>query len=161
MDLKLTGRRALVTGGSRGIGRAIVDALVAEGAIVSTCARGAANLAETVAHAAARGANVYTEAFDVRDVVAYKGWFERSVAHMGGLDIVISNVSTRPTEAGEQMWRDAFDSDLMHHLRLVESALPFLKTGTDPNILFIASIASVLTNLPPGESATQGVYAGP
>ena len=159
MDLKLFGKRALVTGGSRGIGRAIVDALVAEGVSVATCARGAANLDATIASAKAKGVNAYGEAFDVRDGVAFQGWFERSVAHLGGLDIVISNVSTRPTVSGEQMWRDAFESDLMHHLRLADLALPVIKSGVAPNLLFIASIASVLTNVPPGEEAYGAMKA--
>ena len=128
MDLKLAGRRAIITGGSRGIGRAIVDCLVAEGVAIATCARGEANLDETLAHAKSKGVQAYGEAFDVRDGAAFQGWFERSVAKLGGVDIVISNVSTRPTVSGEQMWRDAFESDLLHHLRLADLSLPILKT---------------------------------
>ena len=67
MDLQLKGQRALVTGGSRGIGRAIVEALAAEGAFVSLCARGPEGVNEAVAAARARGGQAYGEAFDVRD----------------------------------------------------------------------------------------------
>ena len=153
MDLGLKGRRALVTGGSRGIGRAIVDALAAEGAHVALCARNDVGVQAAAAAARAQGVQVHAQALDVRDADAMAAWFHASAAALGGLDIVISNVSTRPTERGETMWRDALETDLLHHVRLAELALPVLHAGRDPCLLFIASIASVMTQLPPSEEA--------
>lgn len=153
MDLRLRGRRALITGGSRGIGRAIVEALATEGVDLAICARGASGVQAVVQAASERGVRAYGEAVDVRDGAAMREWFERSVAQLGGLDIVISNVSTRPTEAGEPMWRDALDSDLLHHVRLSELALPHLRRNPGSSLLFIASIASVMSQLPPKEEA--------
>ncbi len=103
--------------------------------------------------------HAYGEAFDVRDAQALRGWFERSVASLGGVDIVISNASTRPTESGEQMWRDGFESDLLHHVRLTELSLPALQGNPDANMVFIASIASVLTMVPPHEQAYGAMKA--
>lgn len=153
MDLGLKGRRALITGGSRGIGRAIVDTLAAEGVDVALCARGEEGVAAAVAAARAHGVRAIGRALDVRDRDAVATWFRESAAELGGLDIVVSNVSTRPSERGEPMWRDALETDLLHHVRLAELALPQLRSGRDPCLLFIASIASVMTQLPPTEEA--------
>ena len=153
MDLNLKGRRALVTGGSRGIGRAIVETLAREGADIALCARGEAGVQEALQAARACGVRATGRALDVRDAAAMSNWFADATQELGGLDLVVSNVSTRPTERGEPMWRDALETDLLHHVRLAELSLPLLKTGRDASLLFIASIASVLTQLPPKEEA--------
>ena len=153
MDLGLKGRRALVTGGSRGIGRAIVQALAAEGVDVALCARSQEGVREAVEAAQALGVQAYGQALDVRDGVRVAEWVQDSVARLGGLDIVVSNVSTRPTQKGDPMWQDALETDLLHHVRLAQLTLPALQAGRDPNLLFVASIASVMTQLPPKEEA--------
>ena len=161
MDLGLTGKRALVTGASRGIGRAIALALAAEGAHVAICARGQAGVTSTVDAIKGSGVNAYGEAFDVRDGNALKNWFEHATAHLGGVDIVVSNVSTRPTGMGIQMWRDGFESDILQHVQLAELALPRMKgePSNGANLLFIASIAASMTNLPPHEEAYGAMKA--
>jgi 3-oxoacyl-[acyl-carrier protein] reductase len=153
MDLQLKGQRALVTGGSRGIGRAIALALAGEGARVALCARGQAGVDEAVAAVRAAGGEAYGEAFDVRDAAALAAFVQRAAAQWGGLDVVVSNVSTRPEAKGEERWRQAFDADLLQHVRLAELAMPLLEGGNHASLVFIASIASVMTQLLPEEVA--------
>jgi 3-oxoacyl-[acyl-carrier protein] reductase len=160
MDLNLKGRRAIVTGGSRGIGLAIVEALAAEGVDVALCARGADGVEAATQLAKSHGVRAFGAAVDLRDSAAVNAWFSGAVQDLGGLDILVSNVSTRPSAGGDALWRDALEADLLQHVRLSEMALPELRKGQGANIVFIASIASVLTQLPPTELAYGAMKAG-
>lgn len=159
MDLGLKGKRAIVTGGSKGIGRAIVDALVADGAHVSICGRTAADLERALDEVRAAGGVIYGEALDVRDADALGAWIARSAEHLGGLDILISNVTTRVYTKGEDMWKDCFDVDFLQHARTVSMCLPHLERAGGGSITIISSIASVLTHLPPGEEGYGAMKA--
>ena len=149
MDLGLAGKRAIVTGGSRGIGQAIVQTLLDEGVAVATCARGADGLNKNIAAWQAEGAAVYGQAVDVTDEEAFSAWFEKAVKQLGGLDIFVSNVSNRIQTKGMERWRDTFDVDMLQHVRASEVALPHLQQGQDAAIVYVASIAAVMTaNMP-------------
>jgi 3-oxoacyl-[acyl-carrier protein] reductase len=160
MDLSLKGKRAIVTGGTRGIGRAIADRLASEGCDVAFCARSQDGVTAAETALKAQGIRAFGTALDVRDSAAFGAWFQGAVTNLGGLDIVVSNVSTRPTMKGEDAWRESFEVDLLQHVRIADAAIPHLKTGTDPSLVFIASIASGLTQLPPGEDAYGAMKAG-
>jgi 3-oxoacyl-[acyl-carrier protein] reductase len=143
MDLGLGGRRAIVTGATRGIGRAIVETLTDEGCHVALCARDRSAVEATVAALAKKGVRVTGQALDVRDGAALKAWIAAAGAELGGLDILVSNVSAMGGLAGDEGWRRYFEIDLMGTVRAVEAAVPMLEKSGAAAIVQIASIAAI------------------
>ncbi|GLY67806.1 SDR family NAD(P)-dependent oxidoreductase [Amycolatopsis taiwanensis] len=142
MDLQLGGRRALVTGGTKGIGRAVVEALAAEGAAVAFCARSEADVRATVAELSASGATVTGHAVDVADGPALTAWVEDTARELGGLDIVVCNVSALAFGTTEEHWRSSFEVDLMHAVRIVDTALPHLERSECGSIITVSSVSA-------------------
>ncbi len=118
MDLQLNGTRVLVTGGTRGIGRAIVEAFLDEGATVGFCARNAEEVAATQEALRDRG-SVTGSVVDVGDADALASWVEESASAFGGLDVVVANVSALAIPDTEENWQASLNVDLMHTVRLV------------------------------------------
>ncbi|MCG8413868.1 MAG: SDR family oxidoreductase [Pseudomonadales bacterium] len=148
MDLGLTGKKAIVTGGSRGIGLAIVQTLLDEGATVATCARGKEALDARLDAWRSDGKTVYGEALDVTNAEAFESWLDSSVESMGGCDIFVSNVFSMLKSQGIERWQEAFEINLLQHIRATEKIVPYLPKGGDSAIVFIASIASVMNSNP-------------
>src|SRR3954451_7568931 len=92
MDLGLKGKKAVVTGGSKGIGRAIADTFANEGADVALCARNAAELDATVAALKGKGVKAFSRALDVADADALKGWISDAGGELRGIDALVCNV---------------------------------------------------------------------
>ena len=144
MDLQLTGRKALITGASRGIGRAIAIELAREGCDLALCARGAEPLE---ALAKELGGTVYTQAVDVSDEQAVAGFVDAAAEELSGLDIVVSNVSAGGLKGPDQ-WRLSFEADLMAFVRMVEAAVPHLERSDAAAIVAIGT-TSAFDTLPP------------
>jgi 3-oxoacyl-[acyl-carrier protein] reductase len=141
MDLGLAGRKVLVTGGTKGIGRAIVETFVAEGAHVALCARNAAEVADTVATLTAAGHTAFGTALDVADGPAVAAWVAASAAALGGIDIVVPNVSALAVAGDEAAWQAGFDTDMMGSVRVVNAAMPWLEQSTAASIVIISSVS--------------------
>jgi 3-oxoacyl-[acyl-carrier protein] reductase len=144
MDLQLNGRKALVTGASRGIGRAIAIELAREGCDLALCARGTEALE---ALAKELGGTVYTQAVDVADEQAVAGFVDTAAEQLSGLDIVISNVSAGGLKGPDQ-WRLSFEADLLAFVRMVEAAVPHLERSDAAAIVAIGT-TSAFDTLPP------------
>ena len=132
MDLGLASKRFLVTGGTRGIGRAIVEGLLAEGATVAYCAR---TVEDPNAIAGATGTAV-----DVGDNEALSSWVGTTADTLGGIDGVVANVSALSISDSPESWRTTFDVDLMGTVGLVDAALPHLLESRG-SIVTIASVS--------------------
>ena len=154
MDLGLKGKRAIVTGGTRGIGRKIIDLLVAEGCDVGLCARDKKQVDEAITALAKSGRKVIGGAVDVTDSDALRGWVTKTAEALGGLDILVPNASALVGSASEADWRLGMEVDILGTVRAVEAALPFLEKSDAPSVVGIASTAAV--NIAGGMRAYTG-----
>lgn len=147
MDLKLTGRRALVTGGTRGLGRAIVGRLVEEGCAVALCARSADVVERTVAELRAAGATAVGAPVDVTDERALARFVDDAARELGGLDLLVANAggaSGGPglSDASAADWRATLDVNVVHAVVAVQAALPHLVASDAASVVIISSISA-------------------
>jgi 3-oxoacyl-[acyl-carrier protein] reductase len=141
MDLGLRGKRAIVTGGTRGIGRAIASLLAAEGCDVAICARNRASIDEVVTALAQHGVRAWGGAVDVADLAAQRRWIDEAVGALGGLDVFVANVSALAQGMDEESWRRGFEIDVMGTVFGIEAALPHLEKSAAGSIVVVGSTA--------------------
>jgi 3-oxoacyl-[acyl-carrier protein] reductase len=144
MDLELNGKRAVITGGTRGLGRAIAARLTAEGVAVSLCARDGDAVGATVR---ALGA-VHAEAVDAADPAALDAYVEHAAGALGGLDLVVANVGGGPggqrlEETTAEDWQATLALNVVHSAELARVATPHLRAAGGGAILMIASISGL------------------
>jgi 3-oxoacyl-[acyl-carrier protein] reductase len=141
MDLGLKGLKALITGGTKGIGRHCAEIFAEEGADVAICARDSAGVTETVQALKAKGVTAFGRGVDVSDKHALKTWVTDSAAALGGIDMIVANVSALAVADDEAAWEAGFAVDMMHSVRLVNAAMPFLEKSKAASITLISSVS--------------------
>ena len=134
MDLQLTGRRAIVTGGSRGIGLAVAAALAAEGCDVAIVSRGKEALDEAAARLAAHGTRIVPLVADTTDDASVRAMVDEVVTTLGGVDILV-NAAAKPASAGAQagasttgddLMREQFETKVLGYLRCARAVAPLM-----------------------------------
>jgi 3-oxoacyl-[acyl-carrier protein] reductase len=143
MAFDFTGRRVVVAGGSRGIGRSIALAFAKAGAAVSVCARGADGIARVRAELAACGRPVHAATCDLGDAGAIAGYIAEAASTLGGIDVLINNASGFGLTNDEAGWAASVSVDLMATVRASEAALPFLKQSSAAAIINTSSISAL------------------
>lgn len=140
--LDFSGRRVLIAGGSKGIGRAMALAFAAAGARVSVCARGEQGLAALRDDAQALGLDVHTATADLAVLDDIGRWLADAAAALGGIDVLVNNATGYGMADDEAGWEASLSVDLMSAVRASRLALPWLQQSNDACILNLASIAA-------------------
>jgi len=165
MDLKLTGKRALVTAASRGLGYATALGLAREGAALVICSRDEARITDAAARIRTEtGARVEALVADVSSSAEAARLVGHAVSALGGLDIVVHNAGGPPAgdflSMTDEQWQKAFDQNLMSLVRLVNAAVPEMKKAGGGRVLTIASssIKQPIPGLVLSNAFRTGVY---
>lgn len=139
--MDFTGKRVIVMGGSRGIGRSIALAFAAAGAAVSICARGPGPLAAAHAEIEALGVTAHSAAIDLADADAVARYVPDAAAALGGLDVLVNNASGFGQTDDEAGWAASLSVDVMAVVRGSHAAIPLMGGGS--SIVNIASISAL------------------
>jgi NAD(P)-dependent dehydrogenase (short-subunit alcohol dehydrogenase family) len=148
MDLGLHGRRALITGGSWGIGFAVAEALAAEGTAIGLIARDAAGLAAAAERLRPRGVPVATAVADVTDTLQLRSAVDDIATALGGLDHLVANTGGTVgrgnlTSAGDGDFTATFALNAGHAAELIRAGLPHLRAAGGGSVVIISSITGM------------------
>lgn len=159
MDLQLKGKTAVVTGGTRGIGRAIAELFADEGADVAICARNPDQVAETVRALQAKGVKAFGKAVNIADGPALKGFVEAAAEALDGIDVLVSNASALVIGNSESDWQAMFEVDMLGAVRAFEAAKPHLERAAaargDACFVITSSVSAVETDRPQAYGAMK------
>lgn len=144
MDLGLQGKKAVILGGSRGIGRYTAELFVQEGAHVAFCARGQEGVDKAVQQMSGlnHAVRIFGHAVDLAQAETTRDFIRQAQTELGGIDILIHNASGFGVANDEEDWARSFEVDIMAGVRAVDEALEALKESPAASVIFIGSMAS-------------------
>ena len=150
MDLQLKGKTAVVTGATRGIGRAIAELFAEEGANVAICARNADQVKDAVAALKDKGIKATGASVDITDGAALKAWVAKAGNELGGIDMLVSNAGAMAQGADPAAWESNFKLDVLGAVNAFDAAQPFLEKAADKNgdasFTIISSVSAAETD---------------
>ncbi|RMF11208.1 MAG: SDR family oxidoreductase, partial [Alphaproteobacteria bacterium] len=139
MDLGLKGKKAIVTGATKGIGRRIVDLLADEGVDIALCARDEGEVQDAVKALSAKGVKATGRAVNVKKKEDYEKWLSDAAEELGGCDIFVPNVSAGGGMDSEKNWWNNFEIDVLGTVRGCETLMPHLKKSGSGSIIVVSS----------------------
>lgn len=155
MDLHLKGKRAVVLGGTRGIGRAIAETLAGEGADIAICARQRDQVDEAVASLSKKGVRASGAQIDIAKADELRAWVGETAKSFGGLDILVSNASALTMGAHAEAWESLLKIDILGAMNAFEAARPHLEQAAaergDASFVMISSVSAA-------EAQAAGAY---
>jgi 3-oxoacyl-[acyl-carrier protein] reductase len=147
MQISFEGRKAVVAGGSRGIGRAIAMALAAAGADVAICARGASGLEAAEAELKRSGRKVHAAPCDLADGAQVTRYVTSAGHALGGVDLLVNNASGFGMKDDESGWQAGLNVDVMATVRATQAAVPFMEKAGGGAIVNISSISGFMASV--------------
>lgn len=148
MDLGLKGKKVILTGGSRGIGRAALEVFAQEGADVAFFSRNAEQVEATVRSLARHGGKVIGEAFDMTDLDGYSAWLKSAADKLGGCDVFVAGASASGSGATGD-WDTCYNVDVKGTVVGCETLEPYLEKSGTGAIVIMSSTAGTETFIVP------------
>lgn len=148
MDLGLAGRKVILTGGSRGLGRAALEHFAAEGAHLAFFSRNKEQVAASAAALERHGVTVFAEAFEVAGMDAYAEWLTKAANALGGCDIFVHNMSSSGA-GGAGNWEMTFNLDIRAAVTSIDTLTPYLEQSDDGSVILMSSTAALETFVRP------------
>ncbi len=155
MELGLAGKRVVVTGGSKGIGKAIALAFTKKGANLSICARGEADLSTTQEELRELGMEAYAKACDVSNKEALLRFLENSQRALGRIDVLVNNASGQVLGDEDTAWTANLEVDVMAAAKAIKKVTPWMKDGGGGSIVNISSLAGLVAYSSPAYGAAK------
>lgn len=155
MNLNLSGKNAVVTGASKGIGKGIALALAKEGANVAICARGQEALETAKKEIQDTGVDVYSETCDVGKRDLLDQFLDNAKNHLGGIDILVNNVSALRFGDEDEDWEASVNVDLLAGVWATKKVVPWMTEAGGGSILFISSVSGLESGSPPSYAAAK------
>jgi 3-oxoacyl-[acyl-carrier protein] reductase len=155
MDLGLANSNVIITGGSKGIGRATALAFADEGANVAICARSAGPIEATTKEIEARGVKAFGAPCDVSDADALAGFLDDAKQALGGITALVNNASGFGVSDDEAGWKAGFDVDMMASVRATWKVVPWLAEAGGGTVVHIASTSGLEAGSPPAYAAVK------